>query len=193
MIETNILNELRSLQVLVVIPESEIVNSLILQLMRIGCSVRQIWPIPENIDCSTDVIFTEVNQDYDNKLKKLIDTQQNNLTLISIIQYESPTILSQLIENETHGVISAPFSSHDILPCLVVARRNSRIISIKNKELLKSKNKISKMQIVNKAKILIMKNTNVTEEQAHKLLAKNAMKLRVSISEVASELINNYE
>lgn len=57
-----ILNTLRDLQVLVINPPGDISDALVLQLIRIGCSVRQFWPPPEKCEVTVDVIFTGIFQ-----------------------------------------------------------------------------------------------------------------------------------
>ena len=46
----SLLGSLRELQVLVLNPPGEVSDALVLQLIRIGCSVRQCWPPPEAFD-----------------------------------------------------------------------------------------------------------------------------------------------
>ncbi|MGS9723193.1 transcriptional antitermination factor AmiR, partial [Pseudomonas aeruginosa] len=51
----SLLGSLRELQVLVLNPPGEVSDALVLQLIRIGCSVRQCWPPPEAFDVPVDV------------------------------------------------------------------------------------------------------------------------------------------
>jgi len=57
MADYRILNDLRNLQILVVSPEGSVGDALVLQLVRIGCAVKQSWPPPDDIDCDIDVVF----------------------------------------------------------------------------------------------------------------------------------------
>ncbi|MFX5941521.1 transcriptional antitermination factor AmiR, partial [Acinetobacter baumannii] len=58
----SLLGSLRELQVLVLNPPGEVSDALVLQLIRIGCSVRQCWPPPEAFDVPVDVVFTSIFQ-----------------------------------------------------------------------------------------------------------------------------------
>ncbi|MGP5310814.1 ANTAR domain-containing response regulator [Vreelandella alkaliphila] len=194
MSNSSILGKLRDLQVLVLNPEGEVSDSLVLQLIRIGCPVRHLWPLPETLDFPVDIIFSGVFQDSSHaRLKKIIRDSTDAVTLIFIVEYASPSTLSQLLEIESHGVVTVPLKSHDVLPSLVVARRNSEDLLKSRKEINKAHNKLSSMSLLNKAKVILMKNTPMTEEEAHQFLSKSAMEERKSIAEIAEMIIDKSE
>ncbi|MGP5019843.1 ANTAR domain-containing protein [Vreelandella alkaliphila] len=153
-----------------------------------------LWPLPETLDFPVDIIFSGVFQDSSHaRLKKIIRDSTDAVTLIFIVEYASPSTLSQLLEIESHGVVTVPLKSHDVLPSLVVARRNSEDLLKSRKEINKAHNKLSSMSLLNKAKVILMKNTPMTEEEAHQFLSKSAMEERKSIAEIAEIIIDKSE
>ncbi|MCF3995289.1 transcriptional antitermination factor AmiR, partial [Pseudomonas aeruginosa] len=105
----SLLGSLRELQVLVLNPPGEVSDALVLQLIRIGCSVRQCWPPPEAFDVPVDVVFTSIFQNrHHDEIAALLAAGTPRTTLVALVEYESPAVLSQIIELECHGVITQP-------------------------------------------------------------------------------------
>ena len=189
---SSILNTLRELQVMVLNPPGEVSDSLVLQLIRIGCSVRQCWPPPKRFELAMDVIFTGIFQNrHHEEISALSAASAPSTTVVALVEYESPTVLSQIIELECHGVIIQPLDAHRILPVLVSARRIS-------KELNKLKQKNSQLQErlvnqadINRAKVLLMNLHGWEESQAHAFLSQEAMKNRESILKAAQDVLKN--
>ncbi|MCR5307711.1 MAG: ANTAR domain-containing protein, partial [bacterium] len=57
---------------------------------------------------------------------------------------------------------------------------------------LSIKNKLDEIKLVGEAKILIVKNLNVSENEAHKLIEQNAMNLRITKKQSAEMFIKKY-
>ncbi|CAH1043655.1 ANTAR domain-containing response regulator [Halomonas sp. TD01] len=192
--ESPILYSLRDLQVLVMYPEGEVNDSLLLQLIRIGCNVRHLWPPPEKISFEVDVVFSAISQDrFYSKIKNLSKGFSNEATFITVIEYESPTVISQMLEIGAHGVISLPINSNTILPSLVLARNNSETIKKYNRSINKLEEKLALINVVNKAKILLMQKFNIEEEEAHRHLTKKSMEERKSLIKTSEEVLATYD
>ncbi|MBU2014373.1 MAG: ANTAR domain-containing protein [Gammaproteobacteria bacterium] len=185
-----ILSTLRDLQVMLLNPPGEVSDALVLQLIRIGCSVRQCWPPPDQFDLHVDVIFTGIFQNrHHEEIGALVTSAHPRPTIVALVEYESPAVLSQIIELECHGVIIHPLDAHRILPALVSALRVS-------KELTKLKQKNEQLQErllgqadVNRAKLLLMNAQGWNESEAHAFLSQEAMKSRRTLLETAQIVI----
>lgn len=189
----SILGSLRELQVMVLNPPGALSDALVLQLIRIGCSVRQIWPPPKHFDAPVDVIFTGIFQNHHHEqISALVGSGSPRTTVVALVEYESPAVLSQIIELECHGVILQLLDAHKILPALVAARRVSE-------ELFKLKQKHAQLQErlasqvdINRAKVLLMQLHGWEEGQAHGFLCQEAMKSREPILKVAQDLLRQH-
>lgn len=190
MTSTVILSSLRDLNVALVCPPSEVRDALALQLMRIGCSVRQFWPPPQKFEIAVDVIYCGVFEGrYHHDLSRLILGGGPRLTAVALVEYESPTVLSQLLELGCHGVMVLPMDSHKVLPALVCARRNSEAFAklmLKNAQL---QERLEHQADINKAKVLLMAANGWDESEAHGFLSKEAMKNRESLLDMAKKII----
>ncbi|KAF0804042.1 aliphatic amidase regulator [Alcanivorax xiamenensis] len=185
-----ILNTLRDLRVLVINPPGDISDALVLQLIRIGCSVRHFWPPPEKCEVAVDVIFTGIFQSrHHEEISGLVTAGDPRTTVVALVEYESPAVLSQILELGCHGVITQPLDSHKVLPVLVSARRNSEETAKLKQKNAQLQDRIGNQTDINRAKVRLMKQHNWEEEQAHTFLSREAMKKRKSILEIAREIL----
>lgn len=189
----SILNTLRDLQILVINPPGDVSDALVLQLIRIGCSVRHFWPPPKRLDTPIDIIFTGIFQNhYHQQINDLITSSNMHITVVALVEYESPAMLSPILELACHGVIVQPMDSHKVLPVLVAARRNSEeIIKLKQKNALLLE-RLGNQTDINRAKLLLMTQHSWTEEEAHSFLCHEAMKHRKPILTIAREIVKSH-
>jgi AmiR/NasT family two-component response regulator len=172
-------------------PPGEVSDALVLQLIRIGCSVRQCWPPPERFDLHVDVVFTGIFQNrHHDEISTLVTSAYPRPTIVALVEYESPAVLSQIIELECHGVIIHPLDAHRILPALVSARRVSEEL-----KKLKQKNEQLQQRLlgqadINKAKLFLMRTHGWEESEAHAFLSQDAMNSRRTLLETAQDVIN---
>ena len=167
----SLLGSLRELQVLVLNPPGEVSDALVLQLIRIGCSVRQCWPPPEAFDVPVDVVFTSIFQNRHHD--------------------EIAAVLSQIIELECHGVITQPLDAHRVLPVPVSARRISEEMAKLKQKTEQLQERIAGQARINQAKALLMQRHGWDEREAHQYLSREAMKRREPILKIAQELLGN--
>ena len=62
-----------------------------------------------------------------------------------------------------------------------------------HKESAKLEQKLEDMKIISRAKLLLIVNSDVSEEEAHKIIEKQAMDMRKSRVEIAKDIIKKYE
>lgn len=187
-----ILGSLRELQVMVLSPPCEVTDTLMLQLIRIGCSVRNCWPPPIQFDVAVDVIFTGIFQNrHHEEISTLVTTSPVGTTVVALVEYESPAVLSQIIELECHGVIILPLDAHRILPALVSARRISVEMQRLKHRCKQMQERLDQQTNISRAKLVLMKRHDWGEEQAHAWLSQEAMKQRESILKVAQDVVKN--
>lgn len=188
----SLLGSLRELQVLVLNPPGEVSDALVLQLIRIGCSVRQCWPPPEAFDVPVDVVFTSIFQNrHHDEIAALLAAGTPRTTLVALVEYESPAVLSQIIELECHGVITQPLDAHRVLPVLVSARRISEEMAKLKQKTEQLQERIAGQARINQAKALLMQRHGWDEREAHQYLSREAMKRREPILKIAQELLGN--
>ncbi len=80
-----------------------------------------------------------------------------------------------------------PLSSHNSLYELL--KSQSQKIDQINEELAVARNQLAEQKLVNRAKLMVMQQLNLTEDQAHQRLRSTAMKKRIHIAEVAEHVL----
>ena len=58
---------------------------------------------------------------------------------------------------------------------------------------MKLEKKLEDLKIISRAKLLLIINKDITEQEAHKYIEKQAMDTRLARVEVAKEIIRKYE
>ncbi len=68
----------------------------------------------------------------------------------------------------------------------------NRVLTL-NEENLKLQDKIVQIKLVNRAKWVLIRYLNMTENQAHKYIEQQAMERRVSKKKIAEKILKMYE
>ena len=94
-----------------------------------------------------------------------------------------------------HGVVTLvkPITVEAVHQSVLALRALKCRIGIMERENEKLKIQLEQIKVINRAKCVLMQCLNMTEQQAHKYLEKQAMDLRVSKKYVAEQVLNTYE
>ncbi|GAB1362963.1 ANTAR domain-containing response regulator [Rhodobacter sp.] len=188
---TNLISNLRSLNVLVLHPRDSDADDLVQQLNRIGCNVEALWPWPENLPQAVDVVFVEVREVIPQGLSKLFSAKpEQRPTLIGLIGYENPSVLVELLDLGVQTVIPKPLRAFGVLSSLMMARSawQERLDALRNEEKLRQK--LEHIHIITEAKFILMRHHRINEKEAYKVIRSHAMTRRSSTIEIANAIIN---
>ena len=114
---------------------------------------------------------------------------------LTLFMCNDGTVALYAVNSQIHGVlvIAKPVNKHlfhhflQFTECFKM--RMFRVIE----ENEKLKHMVADMKIINRAKFLLITCLNMSEDQAHRYLEKQAMDLRTSKLEVAKQVIRTYE
>ena len=114
---------------------------------------------------------------------------------LTLFMCNDGTVALYAVNSHIHGVlvIAKPVNKHlfhhflQFTECFKM--RMFRVIE----ENEKLKHMVADMKIINRAKFLLITCLNMSEDQAHRYLEKQAMDLRTSKLEVAKQVIRTYE
>jgi AmiR/NasT family two-component response regulator len=183
--------DLRSISVAVVYPPGEERDVLIDQLKRIGCRLQIIWPFPGTPPASVDVIFFQVSQELQGSSSW--SASAIDATLIALSDYESPTTLKLLLDTSAHGVITRPFRSAGVLSTLVLARSSQSFQVRLQSKIVKLEDTIKSRRQVEKAIRLLAESQQLSDTKAYEHMRTRATKLRVTVAEVATMVIDAHD
>lgn len=187
----DIISNLRSLNVLVLHPRDSDADDLIQQLNRIGCNVEALWPLPESLPSTVDIVFVEVKESIPPALAKLFSHRPDQRpTLIGLIGYENPSVLGCILELGVQALISKPLRAFGVLSSMMMARHawQERIEAAQNEEKLRQK--LEHVHIITEAKFILMRHHGINEKDAYRVIRSHAMSRRSSTIEIANAIIN---
>ena len=123
-----------------------------------------------------------------------IDIAEKNVC--QVILFVKAEYMDEVTEQvEDYGVItvSKPINKQLFWQALKLARVAQRRINMAQKESKKLEKKLKDMKIISRAKLLLIINKGLTEEEAHKFIEKKAMDDRLPKVQVALGIIKEYE
>lgn len=188
---TDLINELRGLNVLVVHPRDGEIDELLKQISRIGCNVAIAWPLPNELPAGTDVVFIELKEALSAETLQLLGRDKpNRPTIVGIIGYENPSVLQGLIDLSVHAVMVKPLRPFGVMSNILMARRVWHNNVAHSDELQKLRSRIENIQKIADAKFILMRHHGINEKEAYKIIRSQAMAKRTSTIEIAQSIIN---
>jgi AmiR/NasT family two-component response regulator len=189
-----VLRDLRGLRIEVLHPPDADGLSLVEHLGRIGCITTTVWPLPEELSPSSDLVVLAVDHDSREPLRRLFRGQDRLLpTVIGIVGYENPSILQLVLEIGAHAVIERPIRPFGLLTQLAIARSlwlNQQDASRRTQKL---ERKLAGMQKIQRARLILMTSQGMNEEEAYQTIRREAMSKRLAMEEMAGAIINAHD
>ncbi len=185
-----ILKDLRKLKVLVIHPNDEQGSDICRHIERIGCKVRMVWPCPKRIKANTDVVFLQTLQDQPfTKLPAWLKDENDNPTIIAIVDYENPTVLQTVYEIGAHAILNTPVKPFGLLANLVIARTHWRKELVLGSRVHKLETKIRNIHAVEHAIAILERANSISREQAYEFIRTKAMERRLTTEDIAQEIV----
>lgn len=122
----------------------------------------------------------------------IIDVAQRHPQLMSIllVRQEAYEQVTYQCRNQQIFVIAMPFKRQVLAEAASFMLRIRTVIDDKDKELVRLRKNLSEIRIITSAKIRLMQTRQMTEEEAHYYLEKEAMDRSLSKKEVAEEILH---
>lgn len=120
-------------------------------------------------------------------------TETSMAGVILIVRTEIADEVSSKVENYGVFVLAKPLSRLLFYQTLkLIAASRSRLLGLKH-ENVKLQEKIEEIRLVDRAKCVLIQHLNITEQQAHRYIEKQAMDRRITRRKIAEEILNIYE
>jgi len=186
-----ILRDLRGLRVEVMHPPDADGINLVDHLRRIGCFATAVWPLPSEPTPTPDLMVLAVDHDSRQGLRRLLKHHDaGNPTVIAIVGYENPSTLQLVLEIGAHAVVERPIKPFGLLTQLVVARSlwlQQREGAQKTRKL---ERRLAGLQNVHRARLILMVNHKLTEDEAYQKIRREAMTKRMAIEDAAAAIVS---
>lgn len=145
-------------------------------------------------DEDIELILINAPLEEENGLEFAVQCSKNTIASIMVmVNADKSSEVAHLLTSKGIMVIGKPISKHLFHHYLLFSECFKKRIRRVVKENNKLKSQVETMRLVNRAKIVLMKNLRMSESQAHHYLEKQAMDMRKSKYEVALNVLRTYE
>ena len=156
---------------------------------------------------------TEVLSDF-NEARRRVSERSYNIILVDYSEGEGADFAADISEGlatillltpsalfeevsyrvEGYGIISVPnpfdqFTFYAMIKAAIAVQYKVQVLS---SQTIKLKVKMEEIKLVNRAKMLLMQNLNMTEPEAHRFIEKDAMDRGMKRTAIADEIIKRY-
>jgi AmiR/NasT family two-component response regulator len=182
---------LRDLHVLVVLPRDRDADLVLQQLTRLGCQYQHVWPLPDHLPQSLDIVISSISEETRSLAMSLTDKPQ--IVLVGIVDPSLGHVLQLLGDMNPLTVLSRPLSGAAVLSGLVVARNAGRYQRRLLTKIAKLEETLRSVRKVERAKAILMQKRHIDESTAYTLLREQAMQKRVPIGVIANAVVESHE
>ncbi len=113
--------------------------------------------------------------------------------VILIVKSELADDVAQKVEEHGVFVVPKPVSRAFFYQALKLVEASRRRMLGLRTENLRLQDKVEEIRFVNRAKFVLMERLNMTEQQAHRYIEKQAMDMRLTRREVAQGILSTYD
>lgn len=145
-------------------------------------------------DYDFDICFVNLPLGGSNSIDQVIDIAEKNVCQILLfIKADYYDEITDKVADYGIITVSKPISKQLLWQALRHALAAQRRIGMAHKESAKLEKKLEELKTISRAKLLLIINENLTEEEAHKQIEKNAMDFRISKYQMAKDIIKKYQ
>lgn len=119
--------------------------------------------------------------------------EKNICQVILFVKAEYIEAVTEQVEDFGVITVSKPISRQMFWSALKLARVTQKRLVMAQRENAKLQKKISDLKQISKAKCALIAYEDMTEDEAHKYLERQAMDRRMTRVQVAEEILNRYE
>lgn len=182
---------LDELSIAVITSRDDAGGSLVRDLQRTRARVQHIWPAPERLPETYDVVYADLDKDLPQRLPW--SPGEPSATLVLVLSPAQPMDFQLFHNCAPDGAIHLPSSPHTVLSGLILARSHFLYVQRLRKRIDKLDENLRMMRSVERAKAILMQLRNIDEEEAYNFLRTQAMEKRVTIGALASAIVDSQE
>jgi len=157
--------------------------------VKSGAEVRRLINMTE---FDLTIIITPLPDEFGDNLAITI-TEISTSGVILITKHEVADEIEAKVEDYGILVVSNPIVRQVFYQAQKLALATKKRLSGLKNENIRLQNKIEEIRLVTRAKCVLIEYLNMTENQAHKYIEKQAMDLRTPRKEIAQNILKAYE
>lgn len=163
-------------------------EQLIRELQRTRAEVGHIWPMPERIPSDYDVVYCNMIDDLPSRMDALPGVSK--FALVVVLSNTTRLDLRTLENCVPHAVIHLPVTQQAVLSSLVVSRSHFLYEQRLRKRISQLDENLLAVRNIERAKVVLMEKLGLSEAEAYVQLRRQAMERRISVSALASAIID---
>jgi AmiR/NasT family two-component response regulator len=165
-------------------------ETLVRELLRTRARVRRLWPLPARLPDDTDVIFCDLVPELRQCLPWV--PGQPTAALVVIMPQAQPPDLTLLRHCSPHAVLHHPLTAAAVVTSLALAQAQFLYERRLRQRIDKLDETVRAFRTVERAKAILMQTRSLGEEEAYHFIRRQAMNRRVSISAVATAIVDSH-
>lgn len=188
------LRDIRNIRVQILHPNDRECDELVAQIRRIGCYVEASWFPKADIHLDTDVAIVLFRQEtMNNSAVKSFADRTAAVTLIAIVESESPAAIEVIVRAGAKAIITKPIRAFGLLTSIIVARTLSERINVSSERVSKLEQRLTGLKKIEQAKSILMTKKGLTEQEAYDFIRSRAMSKRVSLETISMTIVDASE
>lgn len=112
---------------------------------------------------------------------------------VMLTSFETGNYINSAIEKGAEGYITKPFARDQLLSVLDMCYAQSKERYMLKKDCVNLKKKLDSKEVTNRAKLIVMENRSLDENDAYKYLREMSKRKGVSVETVAEMIITEWE
>lgn len=139
---------------------------------------------------SYNIIIVDSGDGFDTDFA--VDVSDSSATVLLMVSHEHFDQVSYQVEAYGILTITKPFDAFYFYNMIKISIAVQYKIQVLSSQTVKLKEKMEEIRLVNRAKMLLMQNLNMTEADAHRYIEKEAMNRCIKRTALAEEIIKTY-
>jgi AmiR/NasT family two-component response regulator len=160
------------------------------QLERLGLHCEHHWPPSLEKVAQTEVAILSLVPETVSKFGPALIREFRRKVVVSVVGYESPTVLSLACEISSSAMLFSPVKPFGVLSSIVLALTRHRSEEALQKRIQKLESRLGNVRLIEQAKRFLMETKGLPEDAAFRLLRNRAMERRCSIEDMASSIVD---
>jgi len=159
------------------------------QLERLGMTYKQVWP-PVMADLlSVDLVVLAMVPEAIIKIDKALFQTLKNKIIVSVLQFESPTVLDLACKLNSSSLLFSPVKPFGVLSAIVLAVNQHKVREDLLKRINKLEGRVESVRIIEQAKRFLMDTSSITDTEAFRIIRNRSMDKRCSIEDIAHSIL----
>jgi response regulator NasT len=115
------------------------------------------------------------------------------MTLIGIVEFESPAVIETVVRAGTSAVITKPIRAFGLLTSIIVAHTLNDRIRLASDRISKLKFRLLALKQIEQAKAILIARKGISEQEAYDAIRMRAMSKRMTMEAVCAAIIEANE